>query len=422
MDAPGFDALLTWLTEAGLTCLGGPEIHAGFCTRLEAAGLPMVRSYVVLDTLHPVHEGHVYRWNRGEPLAPAIAYGRAGAGYDPQKWEDSIFTHLLRQGETCLQVPVTDENLARFSFVEDLKRDGMTDHVCLVCPFGADGTLGAMDCFHVSFTTDHAHGFGPDAVATLRRLVPHLALAIKAVALKDVAATLVETYLGRDAGKRVLEGRIERGVAERIEAVLWFSDLRGYTRITDTAPDAVIPLLNDYAEAVVSAVEAQGGDVLKFMGDGVLAIFTEAEAGDACNAALRAAKSAFKEVARLNDRREASGLPITDLYLGLHRGAAFYGNIGSRERLDFTVVGPAVNEVARIATLCRSADQPMLMSSAFAERVGRGRDHLASVGRYALRGVARPQELFAIDPELLRPREPAGAPPEDALQPADAAP
>ncbi len=422
MVAPDFDALLAWLTQAGLTGLGGHEIHAGFCARLEATGLPLARSHVVIDTLHPVHEGHVFRWTRGAPPTPAVAYGRAGTGtgYDPQTWENSIFTHLLKRGETCIQLRVADENGGRFSHFDDLKNEGMTDHVCIVCPFGDGGTLGAMDCFHVSYTSDHVHGFDPGHVATLSRLTSFLALAIKAVELKQVAATLVETYLGRDAGRRVLEGRIERGVAERIEAVLWFSDLRGYTRITDTAPDAVIPLLNDYAEAVVSAIEGRGGDVLKFMGDGVLAIFTNpdaAEASGACDAALAAAKIAFREVARLNRRRAAAGVPVTDLYLGLHRGAVLYGNIGSRERLDFTVVGPAVNEVSRIATLCRSADQPLLASSAFAEQVVRGRQRLASVGRYALRGVARPQELFAIDPEVLRLPED-----EPALPAAEAVP
>jgi adenylate cyclase len=206
----------------------------------------------------------------------------------------------------------------------------------------------------------------------------------------------METYLGRDAGQRVLSGRIMRGVAERIDAVIWFSDLRGFTRITDSAPEQVIPLLNDYAEVIVSAIHTHGGDALKLIGDGILAIFVAADRAHACVAALAAATAAHSEVAALNRRRAQGGLPVTDMYLGLHVGEVLYGNVGSIERLDFTVVGPAVNEASRIAAMCRSVEQPMLVSEAFANVDGmRGR--LVSVGRYALRGVAKPQELFTLD-------------------------
>jgi adenylate cyclase len=211
---------------------------------------------------------------------------------------------------------------------------------------------------------------------------------------------LVETYLGRDAGRRVLAGHISRGVADRIDAVLWFSDLRNYTRITDTAaPEEIIPLLDDYADAIISAIHERKGDVLKLMGDGVLAIFTAKDRGRACEAALAAAVVARRSVAEVNRSRAGEGLPVTDMYLGLHVGEVFYGNIGSKERLDFTVVGPAVNEVSRIASLCRSVDQPLLISSAFASAVGESRSRLVSVGRYALRGVGRSQDLFTLDPD-----------------------
>jgi adenylate cyclase len=208
----------------------------------------------------------------------------------------------------------------------------------------------------------------------------------------------METYLGRDAGRRVLGGRIVRGIAERIDAVVWFSDLRGFTRITDTTPEQAIPLLNDYSDAIVSAIHEHGGDVLKLIGDGTLAIFTAEDRAHACDAALLAAIAARARVDELNGRREAEGKPKTHMYLGLHVGEVFYGNVGSRERLDFTVIGPAVNEASRIAAMCRSVDQPVLMSSAFAD-VRDIKRRLVSVGRYALRGVAHPQELFTLDPD-----------------------
>lgn len=198
----------------------------------------------------------------------------------------------------------------------------------------------------------------------------------------------METYLGRDAGRRVLQGRIARGVADRIDAALWFSDLRNYTRLSDAAaPAEIIPLLNDYADAIISAIHEKGGDVLKLIGDGTLAIFTADDRGAACRAALLGRR-----------RRAAEARPTTDMYLGLHLGEVFYGNFGSKDRLDFTVVGPAVNEVSRIAALCASVDQPLLVSSAFASAIGEPKELLVSVGRYALRGVGRAQDLYTLDP------------------------
>jgi adenylate cyclase len=238
-------------------------------------------------------------------------------------------------------------------------------------------------------------------------MTPFLALAIKSVSLARMIETLMQTYHGRDPARSILSGRIVRGVADRIAAVLWFSDLRGFTRITDTAPEHVIPLLNDYADVIVSALHEQGGDVLKFIGDGMLAIFPAEDRERACDAALAAAVAAWQGVIKLNKRRVADGLPITEMYLGLHVGEVFYGNVGSTKRLDFTVIGPAVNEVSRIAAMCRSAEQPMLVSAAFAA-VGNNKSRLVSVGRYALRGVGAAQELFTVDPgafQLSRDRD-----------------
>ena len=209
----------------------------------------------------------------------------------------------------------------------------------------------------------------------------------------------METYLGRDAGRSVLNGRIARGVAERIEAVLWYSDLRSYTRISDTMPpEQIIPFLNDYADAIISAIHEAGGDVLKLVGDGTLAIFKSDDLATAGRCALRAETLARSNIAALNLRRADEGLPVTAAYLGLHVGEVFYGNIGSRDRLDFTVVGPAVNEVSRIADLCRSTERDTLVSAAFREALhDLDRTGLVSVGRYALRGVSRSQDLFTLE-------------------------
>ena len=253
-----------------------------------------------------------------------------------------------------------------------------------------------MDALYSSWGTKAVTGFDDNQISALQRVAPYLALAIKSVSLVRMTRTLMETYLGSDAGQRVLRGRIVRGIAERIDAVVWFSDLRGFTRITETEPEQVVSLLNDYADVIVSTIHEHGGDVLKLIGDGTLAIFTAESRRQACSAALAAALAARQGVAELNKRRSAKKKPVTEMYLGLHVGEVFYGNVGSRERLDFTVLGPAVNEASRIAAMCRSVDQPILLSSAFA-KVGEMKHRLISVGRYALRGVSQPQELFTID-------------------------
>jgi adenylate cyclase len=269
--------------------------------------------------------------------------------------------------------------------------------------FAAEGSIGEMDCFFSGWSTKHPDGFNDAQLAALRRLVPALGLAVKSAALTRIAGTLVDVYLGRDAGRRVLEGRIQRGIADRIEAVLWFSDLRSFTTITDTArPHEIIPLLNDYADAVISAIQDAGGDVLKLIGDGTLAVFPAEDRAHASASALAAEADMRRRVETLNERRSAEERPTTSVYVGLHVGAVFYGNIGSVDRLDFTVVGPAVNEASRIASMCRSVDRPLLISSAFAAALPEGdRARLVSVGRFALRGVGRAQELFTLDPELL---------------------
>ena len=178
--------------------------------------------------------------------------------------------------------------------------------------------------------------------------------------------TLGRVYLGRDAAEQVLRGRIARGVTERINAVLWFSDLRGSTAISESiGPDEIIPFLNDYAQASIDAIHDAGGEVLKLIGDGVLAMFTQRtwRRPNARRCAPSIASAAT--CSALNSRRLAEDRPVTTAHVGLHVGEVFYGNIGSEDRLDFTVVGPAVNEVSRIASMCGSVDRELLMSSAF---------------------------------------------------------
>jgi adenylate cyclase len=410
VDEAFFAELPEWLTQAGLSGMSETEIVAGFCERCVAAGLPLARALLFIDTLHPVHEGRLFRWGYGPTEAPVVDYGRtsldalAASGSESldlesaQRWRDSPHYKMLQTGDSFLRRRLNATAKDEFPVLSDFLAAGLTDYVAIISRFAPEGVIGEMDGVYSSWATRLPDGFSEGQVAALQRIAPYLALALKSVSLARMTATLMETYLGRDPGRRVLGGRIVRGIAERIEAVVWFSDLRGFTRITDTTPEQAIPLLNDYSDAIVSAIHEHDGDVLKLIGDGTFAIFTAEDREHACGAALSAAITARGHVEELNRRRIADSKPITEMYLGLHVGEVFYGNIGSRERLDFTVIGPAVNEASRIAAMCRSVDQPILMSSAFAD-VGGIKGRLVSVGRFALRGVAQPQELFTLDPD-----------------------
>ena len=392
-------AIAAWTTEAGLSGLAEGELLRGFCERAVAAGLPLARATFGIDTLHPELEARIFYWRRDAERPISADYVPADRVNARDLWLGSPFYRLLQSGERRLRLKPAETPRGEFPFIDECRDDGITDYVALVDRFGANGSIGEMDCTFSSFASDHPRGFSDADLDALGFLVPGLGLAMKSIAVMRISETLVETYLGRDAGRRVLSGRIRRGVADRIEAALWFSDLRDFTRIAEAAPaEQLIPFLNDYADAIITAIDGAGGDVLKLLGDGILAVFTPGDTASRCATALAAAKEARRRVAALNGRRATEGLRVTDFYLGLHVGEVFYGNIGSIARLDFTVVGLAVNEVSRIAALCRSVDQPLLASSAFAERSGAARSELVSVGRYALRGLQRPQELFTLEP------------------------
>jgi adenylate cyclase len=411
MDTVQAASIAKWITEAGLTGLTELELLHGFCDRLVASGLPVARVNIVIDTLHPIHEGRVFRWRRDDQdsLDPIVEYGRTNVeGQAADNWRRSTYYHLLLSGEDFLRRRIGPGHIEDFSVLKDLRAEGQTDYLVLIHRFAAEGAIGEMDSFYSSWTTDAVTGFTDEEISLVRELASPLMLALKCASLARIAKTLVETYLGRDAGRLVLNGRIARGVTDRIQAVLWFSDLHGFTHITETAdPEQIIPFLNDYSEAIISSIYEAGGDVLKLIGDGALAIFKEEDPSQACRCALKAERLMHARIRALNEERLSCNLPVTSAYLGLHIGEVFYGNIGSQDRLDFTVVGPAVNEVSRIGALCRSVERDVLVSSTFFSAAAKeDQDCLVSVGRYALRGVARPQELFTLDPSRIEEEGP----------------
>lgn len=403
--------LTYWLLRHGLTDDNEAALIEGFCARLLSKGVPIARAACGTDLLHPVFEARGYVWRRGQPLERED-YSREAMGMGKEDWLRSPFYRLLHPDASVIRHEFVSELRRRlaggyetgeFPLLDRMQREGMTDYVGMAVRFGPesddpDRQKGLL----CSWQTDRPGGFTDQQVELLRRLAPAFGLAYKALNSVETGRTLMTTYLGADAGRRVLDGAIERGRAETVNAVIWYSDLQGFTRIADTAPrEQLLGLLNDYADAVVTAVHKHGGQALKFIGDGILAMFPIDGTGDACGRALDAAIWLRHKLDRLNARRSGEGLPVTGVYLGLHVGEVLYGNVGSRDRLDFTVVGPAVNEVARIEAMCRSLDQWLIISSAFADSCGPALDHLVSLGRYALRGVRKPEELFTLDPALV---------------------
>jgi adenylate cyclase len=249
MDAGCFADLTAWITAAGLEGQTEMATLTGFCERVSALGLALARGNVVIDTLHPIYEGRAFTWKRNQKETVLTEFGRSDENLG--RWERSPYYYFEISGESLLRRRLTAGTDNEFPVLADLRAAGMTDYLAMTNRFAAEAIIiGGMDCVYSSWATNAPTGFQDDDIATLARLVPLVALTLKSASLTRIADTLVETYLGRDAGRKVLGGRIARGVADRIDAVLWFSDLRNYTRISDTAaPEQIIPLLNKYADA-----------------------------------------------------------------------------------------------------------------------------------------------------------------------------
>jgi adenylate cyclase len=392
-------AMAEWIVGAALAGKDDAAILTGVCERLGAAGVPVLRVSLSGDLLDPILDGRGVRWKRGQGAGEEV-FTRTTDAVVSADWKSSPFFRLIESGEHHLRRRLDAAyRRGEFPLLDALQDQGTTDYAAFVAPIGEGTRLGDIRGVIGSWTTDRPGGFSDAEIAVLDRIMPPLALAFMLQTTSRVARTMVTTYLGSDAAQRVLAGNIVRGRAERIRAVVWYADLVGFTRISETVgPEGVLALLNDYAEAQVEAIEAHGGHVLKFMGDGILAFFPDEQPVHACIRALDAAEGQRHRLAVLRGRRKAAGLPVTDLHLALHIGELLYGNVGSPRRLDFTVLGPAVNEAARIESLCGSLDKSVIVSSAFADEAGAARSRLVSLGRYAMKGVAMPQELFTLDP------------------------
>lgn len=398
MSPDSVPALTAWIIDQGLEGVPETSLLEGLCQRLVATGVPLLRVNICQPTLHPVIGGHLFIWRRGQPTAVEEDWARnvAAAGRD---YGRSPFEHMMTTGLRRFRRDLVRDDLSGIPMLARFRAERGTDYLILQATFGEGHRLGPANRVLASWLTDARDGFAETDVSSIERLMPAIALAMKAASTFRVANAVIETYLGKDAAVRVLGGAIDRGSGETIRAALWQCDLQGFTKLADTVPrDGVLALLHDYFEGMVTAIHDRGGHVLKFMGDGILAIFNTGDDAESCDRALEAADLALARIAEITARRQAAGLPATRFHIGLHLGDVLYGNVGARNRLDFTVVGPAVNEVSRIEAMCRALDQDLIVSSSFATVAKARCDRLVSLGRYVLRGVRRPQELFTLAP------------------------
>jgi len=396
-----------WLAEAGLLNLPLEELVDGFARRLNEAGVPVARIFVGRNTLHPQILMRSLIWDRA--TGPAVHFEFGHEELETPMMQQSPFATMLKGGvfEQRLdlrQAPRTDEEPV-FTELRDL---GMTDWLGNVFPFGElaltstspSPTAGVSQLWLVtSMATDRANGFDDTHLAALREVLPVFALAVKAITMRVVQQGLLESYLGADPARRVLEGTVQRGAVQGVEAVLFYADLRSFTPLADSLPgDELLALLDGSFDCMVRPVNRHGGEVLKFLGDGLLAIFrlSNRRRSEICSSALAAASEALDLMELLAEERLKDGKPTPGLDIALHVGTVQYGNVGTDARLDFTVIGPAVNEAARIEVLCKELGQALLVSEAFAAAADDSRRHLVSLGLHRLRGVRDETELFTL--------------------------
>ena len=394
------DDIRDWVANHGRFAGSIGELMRRLGARCAPAGLPLSRISLLIRTLHPMVAAAGYVWHATEGRLEEFT--RDHQSQSSEAYLSSPI-RLVFEGSSGVRRRLADADCPNdFSILDDLRSEGMTDYIVLPVPFSDGRTYAA------SFATTVAGGFSDAQIGRLTALMPTLALVVEILTVRTIAQTIASTYIGRSAGRRVLDGAIYRGVNETIDAVIWISDLRGFTVLSDTqAPPVVLGILNDHFERLSDAISAQGGEVLKFMGDSLLAMFPVASLGGAeaaiC-AALTSARAARASMDLRNVERARHRLPPIRFGIGLHRGEVLYGNIGAPDRLDFTVIGPAVNYAARIEQMCRTLDRRVLVSAAIAEQAG---EQLTSLGFQALRGVREPQEIFALA-DRPPPGEPAG--------------
>jgi adenylate cyclase len=383
------EGIAEWLVGPARRIASGARAFDEFAWRLLATGLPLLRVTLHASTLHPQYLGATFVWYRttGQTVQTLIAHEVT----DLIRREENPVFRVAVGGETLRRRIDGIDAVLDFPILHELKAQGATDYFALPVP-SAHGARNYM----VSYVTDRPGGFTEAEIADLTRVSHRLTVLADMYSQRSIANNVLNAYLGTKTGPRVLAGQIRRGMGEEIRAVLWSSDLRGFTARSDRLPGGrMIALLNALFDAQAKVIHDHGGEILKFIGDGLLAIFPIEQtemAGAAAARALEAAVEATAAVRRLGDHSAMADEPPLEIVVALHTGTVIYGNIGAADRLDFTVIGPAVNLVSRVEAVAKALDQPIVVSDDFARAYGKP---LRSLGRHELRGLSTPHELFA---------------------------
>jgi len=382
------EGILRWLVGPARKSTSFTQTFDEPAWRMVAAGMPLLRASLHSGTLHPQFLGATYVWWRdsGETAKVMVAHEIA----DIVPYAQNVVLRVRQGGET-LRRRIEDPDFEfDLTVLRDVKARGATDYLAL--PVASQFGFGTHMAAYVS---DRPGGFTDAEVAELETLSSRLSVIADMNSQRQIAENVLKAYLGPRTGPRVLTGQIRRGSGETISAVIWSSDLRRFTHLSDHQPgERVIALLNDLFDLQARAIADHGGEILKFVGDGLLAIFPVVDSADAPRAAAEALAAAAEAQARLSELRQRLAADIgsdLEVVVALHYGVATYGNIGSADRLDFTVIGPAVNLVSRIEAIGKSLDLPLIVSDDFARVYGQ---QLKPLGMHKLRGLEQPHELF----------------------------
>ena len=380
-----------WLVERAWQPKNVPDLLTEFVDVLAANHFPISRVRILIQTLHPQLFALAYTWDKGSEGIDE--FQATHAGLQTAQYQASPFATILR-GEGGIRRRLEGTNIRLdYPILEDLKSEGATDYVAVPLRF-TDGQTNIL-----VLVSDQPGGFSTEQLAQLYEILANLSRLLEAHAQRGSSRSLLQTYLGQGAGSMVMEGLVKRGDAEEVEAVIVMSDLRDSTQLAEQlSKEAYLSALNDYFDCVAGAVIDNGGDVLKFIGDAVLAIFPigNAAAGDtsAYDDALAALVDANRRITVINTAREVSGDPPLRFGTGVHSGQLTFGNVGTPGRLDFTVIGAGVNQAARIASLCKTLGENVIVSETVAANTS---VPLRALGRHELRGVSEGQELFTLD-------------------------
>lgn len=389
-DTPGRvygDPLARWFVTEAYKITDTSQLISEAGEQLVAAGIPLYRLAYFQGTLHPEFAGKGYFWRRGQGI---VTQSAAHGLFQADAFRDNPLPVVIEQRKT---VRVRLESAQpQAPVLRQLKEEGATDYVALPLIF----STGHVDA--LSVVSDRPGGFSSADLDRMFLLQFAFTRLVEVHSLRDTAVNLLDAYVGHAAGERILAGEVRRGGGQTIEAVIWYCDLRGFTRVSDSLPrDTVITLLNDYFGAMGAAVTGAGGEILKFMGDGMLAMFpiaVPAQRPFIAQRAVLAVVEAQRAIEELNRRREAAGEPVVRFGLALHVGEVNFGNIGASSRLDFTVIGPAVNLAARLEKLCATIGRPVVLSAALAGLLPEG--DAVKLGDYTLKDIADPQPVYGL--------------------------